>query len=799
MLHVYTNSNSCQLHEDAMTIEDFEKFVLNTHKKEWIDQHKQMVILKYAVDLVPEDERFLFNDDLQQFLENGIFLLKFFRELTVEEVSFDLLKEADSTYKTYNQEITFLEKVYHNYIKLMNDNQYVDHLMLYYSDSTIRTDYLSKLQGGIVIHYEGFISRFDLHLFKEISKIIPLYLEYNFLEENQKILKRLNEYVVFESKEQMVKSYGRYLINFSTQKIENFEPVVKKRDNVFAIETPLDIMQAGYIYKEALEKRKEGKPLKVLILCESIIKHLFEIDRDNLFFRRSRPFGSLSYMKRIKSLLYLIDNIPFKADMTLSVAPKKKEHQLRYERITFEEYFSLDTLNFIWQNWNNEINFDNFKNIVKELVVKENEACKEKLNEFLEEFCEIEKIANKLTYHYTFMLFYSLLAAETIPTDDVGEIEIVTMLDSREMEYENLIIAGFNRTIFPIKSIKDLFLNTETRRYANLPTIIDRVNMQNYYMKLLMNRVSGEAHILGTVNNNESFSVSIKEFSTEKRDVDFKEISKCIFSNPVEDLIYQKTKDIVLPKPIKVNKKKKLSASQLKTYLQCKKKYYLDYLAHAREHELPKDEPDGRDIGDVVHKVLFSVYNSKESSLDDVLGIIPKEMSRLGNNNGLEKFHSEIWTQKVKEFVRKDFERVSKENRKIFKLEYEISGDVFGVPSMGILDRIEVEDDNILHVQDYKTGKIKIDTGRTLASTIDFQLEFYKKLCEKEFPGYKIGSLSYYDVNEAKILTVPMEIIDAKLGILEEILTDYKKERTTFEMTERSTDCTFCPFYNICH
>jgi inactivated superfamily I helicase len=60
------------------------------------------------------------------------------------------------------------------------------------------------------------------------------------------------------------------------------------------------------------------------------------------------------------------------------------------------------------------------------------------------------------------------------------------LLETRLIDFDAIIICDFNNSFIPKISLKDKFLSTKVKYLANLPTKIDRENLQKYYYKRLI-------------------------------------------------------------------------------------------------------------------------------------------------------------------------------------------------------------------------------------------------------------------------------------------------------------------------
>ena len=94
---------------------------------------------------------------------------------------------------------------------------------------------------------------------------------------------------------------------------------------------------------------------------------------------------------------------------------------------------------------------------------------------------------------------------------------------------------------------------------------------------------------------------------------------------------------------------------------------------------------------------------------------------------------------------------------------------------------------------DYKSGKIPVTTVKTLANSVDFQLEFYYLLAKQLGP---VEGLYYYDLKNGRM--IGESLFSEKLERLNEILEELKEPLVNFEKCESTTACKYCPYTNLC-
>ena len=236
-----------------------------------------------------------------------------------------------------------------------------------------------------------------------------------------------------------------------------------------------------------------------------------------------------------------------------------------------------------------------------------------------------------------------------------------------------------------------------------------------------------------------------------------------------------------------------LSATRLKTYLDCKRRYYFRYIKNIDEATIPTDESDERMIGVLLHsglKELFEEQKKIESS-QELFDVLKRILYQKTDKEILLKFHMDIWLKRLSLFCQVEFERFQSGYR-IVQMEKKMKLDYNGLTLVGTIDRIDIKDEK-LFVIDYKSGKIPKVTAKSLSATTDFQLQFYT------FLASSLGDVEnayFYDLSNAKLIDEPF--FKEKMNLLGTYLESIKDKNQNFTMVEDIKKCHYCPYIKIC-
>ena len=238
----------------------------------------------------------------------------------------------------------------------------------------------------------------------------------------------------------------------------------------------------------------------------------------------------------------------------------------------------------------------------------------------------------------------------------------------------------------------------------------------------------------------------------------------------------------------------RLSVSKCKTYLDCKAKYKYTYI-----DKLPRKTWDFHTTGKFCHKVLEDFHNVYINGNDTPYNVV---MSKAFKDAVIE-YKAEMTSDMKKECwgIIDQYLRLVTTNKKnnnvanVLACEKNFELLVGGkVILNGMIDRIQLDDDNVLHVADYKTTKNK----KYLKDDF-FQLLTYAYVIVAEDPSIEKVRASYVllrhnfeyitkEFNKKEIIKVADKYIDYTDQIL--------KEKEFAPSPSRL--CTYCDHIAVC-
>ncbi|DAB38755.1 MAG: hypothetical protein A2552_07080 [Sulfuricurvum sp. RIFOXYD2_FULL_44_160] len=696
------------------------------------------------------------------FIQNSEYLFRFFEELSSECVSVETLQSVD-VYGEYEEHITILKRLRERYGEICAREGWADRIFNS-EHTTIQHDFLRNFDS-ITIVVEGYLSRYEIALLRECANHIELIFLYNTTAYNRKMTARFEE-IGFELSE------GReYRLSLSELRIIAEMPLPSNRSLTCEV-FHTRLAQIGFIKASVETFVEEGiAPEKIAVVLpdEDTAQMLKEFDTEGNFnFAMGEPFSNSVLYKELESITLYLDEASV----------------LNRERI---RNIKTTTLDWFKSHYNQKFQFVQLEEMIQLLEGAE-EGSVEVVRDELHRFSHLSHALEQMDFRAVFRIFMNRLRQQSI--DDVrgGKITVMGLLETRGVAFDGVVIVDFNEGYVPHKSEKDLFLNTKTREYAGLPSAHDRESLQKHYYSILFNRASKV--VIGCVQNAESvpsrflLQLGIKSIPARYR---FEEVlfPPARFNERTVDAIESEYDFTVQP----------LSASGIKTFLTCKRAFYYRYIAHLRDHELPRDLSQERDIGNALHSALEQLFTQRDryTSAAQIKEALRAQWEVEKADDPLERYMKRLWIDKLDPFYRSEAERFSTGSHVLYN-EKDSSVKIEGITLMGRIDRID-ENNALLEVIDYKSGKYPDTTKEPKEEDVDYQLSVYALLAGELG---KVGRCGYYDLGKGELKFE--QFLEEKIAKLREILAFMASEKVwNWEMCEDLSRCRHCPYTYLCH
>ena len=699
------------------------------------------------------------------FTKNSSYIFKFFEELSAEKYDISDLDSSD-IYAEYEEHIEILQELYKRYESLCLERQLLDRIFLP-KLYTFNKHYIESY-SEVELKIDGHLTNFEFELINLCAKNTKVTIVFSTSSYNTKMQSKFLELGI-----ELEVNYN-YVISLNPNIVLSKSELIAN-SNVSCEGFSESILQIAYIKNkvyEFIQKGYSSEKIAVILPDEKMANRLKSFDnKSNFNFAMGESFIYSSMYKKLDATV-------------MALSQHSKENHYRLSRFNADIYVKL--LHIYYKKLD-EVDFIEFLNEYKQEF-----SNKQEIKIFEEEiysFSSVLTYMKDMSIKSLLSLFLQRLSKRSL--DDVrgGKITVMGVLETRSVAFDAVVIVDFDDSNVPKKSNKDMFLNTQIRVNANLPTMGDRENLQKHYYYSLINS-SKEVCISYTKSAQSSVSRFLKQLTVnEVSSFSELEYSKILFTQA--NKIIEQEEEIVLDYSFK---NVKLSATKLKTFLSCKRKYYFKYIQYIKGHEIPKDMPKEHEIGTAVHEALKELYAKKDSylSLQEIKRDLYKELDGVCGESELEKYLIDIQKRLLENFCRNEVETF-KEKWRVAHCEKSLSIEYFGMTLVGQIDRIDKRN-NEIRVLDYKTGSYPLYNKNNFTEATDFQLEFYYLLAS----GFgNVVECAYYDLKESKVVLEPF--LEEKLEILKSHISDLLNiEEVNFEKCEDIKNCQYCEYKIMC-
>ena len=764
-LHIYPTSRAIrnvrllQKEENAllpslMRIDDFERRAILLPELAMVDSLQRTLFLQEASNFEGFNSLKI-NRELIRFFTKSDAIFKFFEELSHEKVSFDALVEGDA-YVEFSEHIDILEELLRNYKNLLLSKGLTDRA---FTPETYRINQgFVESHDGFELHLEGYMSYFELGLIAQIAKTKPFVIHMQTSKFNKKVQERFLEMGV-ELEEDSFVSFDLHTQTVLSS-VKNEEKITA---TVFSVEERLaQIPMLLEAVQQMVNSGIEANEIVVLLPDEAFKESVRLYDKLNNFnFAMGFEYNKTKSYKRLESIYHHWQSFSV-------------ETQFLLKKYGIEE----DSLNKL--NVTKELKVEEFFTTMEPFDLDRKRAVVE------EALLQFQTVFSKEVMSLKSWLFLWLKRLSQLSLDDVrgGRVTVMGALETRGVSFKGVVIVDFNDGIVPSIPAKDSFLNSSLRKFAKLPTKNDREALQKQLYKRILEQAE-TATILYSRSNNKApatylyeLGLGLGEYLTPSLELLYDEASMVV--EQVDPVIENfDATDITW------------SATRLKTFLTCRRKYYYNY-----EQKLKAKEDDELNEGAFLHKVLEHLFREQSfyESSEDMKSNIDRLLDLLLETHTPKIAYSKLlWKAKLLKFIEQQVYHF-KAGWRVVEREKQIVGRIAGVNFKGVVDRID-QDVAGTYVLDYKSGSI-VEANRTknLEKLTNFQMSIYSELLREKYKGL---NLAFVEIFTGKMTEITE--LEAKTELLHETIGDLKvMNKVVAERCEEVSRCTYCDYTLLC-
>lgn len=217
-----------------------------------------------------------------------------------------------------------------------------------------------------------------------------------------------------------------------------------------------------------------------------------------------------------------------------------------------------------------------------------------------------------------FHLAERILGNQTIAYEGMSlkGLQIMGVLESRSLDFENVIITSMNERIFPRKHYAKTFIPEALRKGYGMASIEHQESIYAYYFYRLISRAKKvfllyDARTSGLRAGDMSRYINQIKYQFPPEKVTFKTSQYLMASVNPEVLTIKKTPRIMRELQkflIGATNKRYLSASSLNKYINCPVHFYLSVIERYTEENELRDYMDEGTYGTIVHDVAENMY-----------------------------------------------------------------------------------------------------------------------------------------------------------------------------------------------
>lgn len=319
--------------------------------------------------------------------------------------------------------------------------------------------------------------------------------------------------------------------------------------------------------------------------------------------------------------------------------------------------------------------------------------------------------------------------------EPLGGVQIMGVLETRALDFRNVIWLSMNEGIFPAKTAGSSFIPYSLRRGYGLPGQEQKDAVYAYYFYRLMQRAR-KAVLVYNTRSDGLFTGEVSRFIHQLRfDRNFRVVERSLAAEllPASDkpIIIEKSPGVIESlNRFVAGRGKYLSAGALNAFADCPLRFYFRYVARLPEPDEVSEEIDMAVFGTLLHKaaqLLYEPFEGRRVTDDDlaeaeqgdgrverfvynafreVLSVDPGPDGE--HLTGMYKIISGVLTTYLREMVVMDrrhtpFRIEALEKEFTASLKIPAGGEDIEINFGGIIDRVD-EVAGTARVVDYKTG-----------------------------------------------------------------------------------------------
>lgn len=339
---------------------------------------------------------------------------------------------------------------------------------------------------------------------------------------------------------------------------------------------------------------------------------------------------------------------------------------------------------------------------------------------------------------FVIYLVQKALQAVGVPIsgDPLKGIQVMGLLETRNLNFDHVIILGFNEGIIPKSSIGNSFIPDSIRRVYGLPVLENLDAISSYMVYRLLQRSKNINFIYNSLTDESTSGEPSRILKQLEYESGFKfnyhELHLEVKTSPHELVQIEKNGNAFIQAALQkyLDKKKTLSPSAITQYISNPVDFFFNYIALIKEPKEVSAVVEANEIGSILHKVMEYFYHGlvgaevTANHIKDGRKKVPVLIARAFNaimfNNPthvieykcMQKVILAIVAAYVDIILTQDesqtpFTIRSLEQKIEAVIDFPLRGETASIKISGYIDRVD-EKDGVTKIIDYKTGSDKL-------------------------------------------------------------------------------------------
>lgn len=357
-------------------------------------------------------------------------------------------------------------------------------------------------------------------------------------------------------------------------------------------------------------------------------------------------------------------------------------------------------------------------------------------------YCDTYKRISSLNSLYEMYKQVIDIAEISFEGEPLTGLQIMGVLESRVLDFDNVIITSVNEGKFPSGKSQNSFIPYDVKRELGLPTYKEKDAIYSYHFYHLLFRAKNVFILYNTDNEGidageKSRFITQLEIEKQQNHTITHEIYNAVLPEKAYSIIRVPKSEKLLERLKEIATVKGFSPSSLTAYIRNPIQFYFQRVLRINEMEEVEENIAINTLGTIIHEALESLYKSyidKFLTVEDVDAMMLKiddvtiEQFKLVYKEGEIKkgknlLAFEVAKRNIYNFLQLEKKAIlAGDAIKIISLEEKLSTVIedeklpFPVIISGNVDRIEIRN-NKIRIIDYKTGKVEPNTLKI----IDFE------------------------------------------------------------------------------